>query len=169
MLAPVAEMYSFLQGLQSLSTGQVRSYRLQRREFVDTKALFSCAGLFWRILVDELFEFFAGFEIRNTLGGNADRLAGLRVPSTARATLAHPKAAKAAQLDLLALIQALDDAFENKFNQSLGIFLGQLSGVSHIIDQISFSHAVTSLRERPFVRSGQLILQEHSAAKIRAR
>src|SRR6266498_3025996 len=86
------------------------------------------------ILVNKLLQFLARFKIRNALGRNANRLTCLRITTLARATLTHAKAAKAAQFDLLALIQTLNNAFENDFDQSLGIFLGQFSGVSHVSD-----------------------------------
>src|SRR5690242_3267151 len=53
------------------------------------------------VVVDELFEFFAGLEIRHSLGGNAHRVAGLGIPTASRATLADAKTAETAQLDLL--------------------------------------------------------------------
>jgi hypothetical protein len=121
------------------------------------------AQLLRRMLVNEFLQFLASLEIGNAFGRNANRVACLRVTASAGATLTHAKAAKTPQLDLLALVQTLNYAFENYFDQSLSIFLGQLSGVGHVIDKIGFSHAVTSLTKRPLVpKPGELILQEHS-------
>src|SRR5438552_14893607 len=106
----------------------------------------------WRVqlrrsLVNEFLQFLAGLEIGDTFGRNTNGVACLRVTAAARATLAHAKAAETSQLNLLALVKTFDYAFENYFDQSLSIFLGQLGGVGHIIDKIGFSHAVTSLQK----------------------
>jgi hypothetical protein len=67
------------------------------------------------VVVDELFEFFAGFEIRNSLGRDAHGIARFGISTASRATLADAKTAETAQLDLLALIQRFNDAFKNDF------------------------------------------------------
>jgi hypothetical protein len=113
-----------------------------------------------RILVDEFLQLLARFKIGYAFGGNTYRIARLGITAPARATLAYAKAAEAAQLNLLALVQTLDYAFENYFDQSLSIFLGQLGGVGHVIDKIGFSHAVTSLTEGLRFKPGEPILQE---------
>jgi len=95
-------------------------------------------------LIDQFLEVLACFEIRNALGGNADRLAGLGITATPGAAAPHTETAKAAQFDLLALIQTLNNAIENDLDQPLSVFLSQLSGISYVIDKIGFSHAVTS-------------------------
>ena len=68
------------------------------------------------LVVDEFFQFFAGFEVWNSFGGDAHGIARLRISTAPRATLAHAKTAEAAQLNLLALIERLNDAFKNDFH-----------------------------------------------------
>src|SRR5437773_4505339 len=152
MLAPVAVIYACRQGLQSLSTRDL--------DAKDSGA--HTASYLRRSRVYEFFQFLAGFEIGYAFGRDTNRITCLRVTASARAALAHSEAAKAPQFDLLALVQALDYAFENYLDQSLSILLGQLSGVCHVIDKIGFSHGVTSLTKRAVrFKPGELILQEH--------
>lgn len=47
-----------------------------------------------RVLIDQLLELLAGFEIRNAFGGNVNRLASLRIAPATRAAAAHAKASK---------------------------------------------------------------------------
>src|ERR671919_573954 len=51
-------------------------------------------GLWMRTVVDEFLQFFAGFEIRNALGRNADRVPGLWITPSPGASLANSKAAE---------------------------------------------------------------------------
>src|ERR1051325_6080143 len=99
------------------------------------------------VVVDEFFQFFAGFEIRNSLGGDAHGIARLRISTAPRPTLSHAKTANAAHLNLLALIQGLNDAFKNDFDQTLSVFLGELSRSSYVFDEFRFSHALPRVFE----------------------
>jgi len=94
-------------------------------------------------LIDQFLKLFAGFEIRNSLGGNVNGLAGFRIATTARTAPANAKASESAQLDLFTFVQALDDAFEDNLNQSLGIFFCKFRSVCYIINEIGLSHAST--------------------------
>ena len=48
-------------------------------------------GLFFTILVDQLFEFFARFEIRHAFGRNVDGIARFRITSAPCIALSHTK------------------------------------------------------------------------------
>src|SRR5262245_30343255 len=63
--------------------------------------------------VDELLELLAGLEVRHLLRRHIHLVAGFRVAALPRLTLAQPETAEAAQLDLLAAVQRLDDAAED--------------------------------------------------------
>src|SRR6266576_4946450 len=101
MSAPLAAIYACLQGLQSLSTRNLDTRRICRRELHREQLL-------RRSLVNQFFQFLAGFEIGDTFGRNTHRVACLGVTTPAGATLAHAKAAETTQLNLLALVQTLD-------------------------------------------------------------
>jgi hypothetical protein len=110
-------------------------------------------------LIDQLLEVLTGFEVRYALGRNADRLASFGIAAAPRASATHSETAKAAEFNLLALIQTLDDAIENDFHQSLSVLLGQLSSICYVIDKIGFSHAVTSSKKLRL--KDELVLDEH--------
>src|SRR5260221_2113904 len=120
-------------------------------------------------LVNEFLQFLASLELGDAFGRNTNGVACFGVTAAARATLAHAKAAEAPQLNLLALVQTFDYAFENDFDQSLSIFLGQLGGVGHIIDKIGFSHAVTSLKKAVAFRPGEPICKNTRSKDKRKR
>src|SRR5471032_2172104 len=94
------------------------------------------------LLVNQFFQFLAGFKVGNAFRGDADRLAGFRIAAAASAAFADAKTPEAAQLDLFAMIQTFDYAFKDYFDQALRVLLGEFSSVGYVIDKISFSHAI---------------------------
>src|ERR1700690_3561819 len=63
--------------------------------------------------VDEILEFFAGLEEGDFLWRDFDFFAGFGIAAYATATLARAEAAEAADFDLVALLNGLDDAVED--------------------------------------------------------
>jgi hypothetical protein len=118
------------------------------------------------ILVDKLLQLFSRFEIGDAFGRDVDRFTSLGVSPPARAALTYAKAAEATQLDFLAVVQTVDDAFEYNLDESLGVFLRQLRGISYIVDEIGFSHAVTSLRKRHLLIANELTPNSNSSKGI---
>src|SRR5690242_7112057 len=93
------------------------------------------------IVVDELFQFLTGFEIRHALRWNTYRIAGLGISAASRAALADTETAKAAQFDLLALIKCFNNAFEYNFDQTLCVFFSKLSRPRYVFNEFCFRHA----------------------------
>src|SRR4030095_11594908 len=111
-------MYFARHGLHSLST-IITSRDLSEdgrlaRLVVDFRGR-RCVGL-GVVVVYQFFEFFAGLEIRHSFSGNADRISRLGIATAPCTTFTHAKTSKATQLDLLALIQSLNDAFEDNLD-----------------------------------------------------
>ena len=100
-----------------------------------------------RILVDQFLQLFSGFEVGHALGGNVDRLTGLRISAAPGTAFTNAKTTKAAQLNFLTVIETVDNTLKNDLNESFSIFLGQFGGIGYVVDQIRFSHASTSLRK----------------------
>src|SRR5579862_1713171 len=80
----------------------------------------------FRFAVDQFFELFAGLEVRHLLRRHVHLVARLRVPALAGFPLAQPKAAEAPQLDLLTAMQRINDALEDRLDDDLGVFLGEV-------------------------------------------
>src|ERR1051326_90898 len=80
------------EGRVSPRTPKLFPQDLVRKDSARASLLF--CRLLSRALVNEFLKFLSGFEIRNPLGGNVDRSAGLRISTSARASLANPEAAE---------------------------------------------------------------------------
>src|SRR5262245_23259058 len=79
-----------------------------------------------RLFVDEVFELFAGLEVRNLLWRHVHLIARLRVPALARLALPKTEAAEPAQLDLFPTMQRVDDALEHRFDDDFGVLLREI-------------------------------------------
>src|SRR5437867_1990538 len=79
-----------------------------------------------RLLVDQFLEFLAGLEVRHFLRRNIHLVAGLRVAPLARLALAESEAAEPPQLNLLAALQRIDDAGEDRVNDQFGVLLREV-------------------------------------------
>lgn len=79
---------------------------------------------FGRAIIDQLFQFLARFEIRDTLGRNIDWISGFGVPAATRVALPNPKGTKSAQFNLLSTVQGLDDVFKDLFDDNFRVFFG---------------------------------------------
>jgi hypothetical protein len=90
--------------------------------------------------VYHLPQLFAGFEKGDLLGGDMDGLASFGVPTIAGVTLPDSKAAKSTEFDLIFMGKRIGDAREERVDDHLRLFLGQLDLVGHTIDQVSFRH-----------------------------
>src|SRR5258708_13597585 len=75
-------------------------------------------------VIHEVLQLFAGLEERNFLGGHFHFRAGLRIAADSSAAFARAEAAESADLDLLALLQGANDAFENRFDHGLRLLPG---------------------------------------------
>ncbi len=74
----------------------------------------------------------AQFEISDSLRRNLDCLAGFWIASPARASLAVTETAKAAQLDLLAGIERLHDAVQDRLDHHFGVWSGQAACLGNV-------------------------------------
>src|SRR5256886_9816480 len=88
----------------------------------------------------QVFQFFAGFEEWNFLGGDFDTVARLWIAANTRLALPGAKAAKAADFDLVAHAKRAHDAFEDGLDDDFTILPRQLREAGDFIDQISFCH-----------------------------
>src|SRR5207248_1414321 len=72
--------------------------------------------------VYQVFQLFAGLEERNLLGRHLDARPGLGIASDTWLALPRAKAAKAADLDLVARSQRLHDAVKDGLNDDFPVF-----------------------------------------------
>src|SRR5688500_5489748 len=95
-----------------------------------------------RPLVDQVLQFLAGLEVRDLLRRDADLVAGLGVAALARLATAKPEAAEAAELDLLAAVQRIDDALEDRIDDDLGVLLREVRDFRDFLDEFRFGHSL---------------------------
>jgi hypothetical protein len=103
------------------------------------------------LLVDEFLEFLAGLEVRHLLRRDVHLVARLRVAPLARLAAAQPEAPEPAQLDLLAAVQRVDDALEDRVDDDLGVLLGEVRDARHFLDEFRLRHAA-GVHGAPFGR-----------------
>src|SRR5690348_8894878 len=72
-----------------------------------------------RAVVNEILQFLAWLEVRNTLCWYLDFFSGFRVPSHARVALADSKTAETADFELVAVLERFDHTFEQSVNNDL--------------------------------------------------
>src|SRR5262245_4812182 len=74
-----------------------------------------------RLAVDQLLQFLPGLEVGHLLRRNVDLVTRLGIPALARLATPQPEAAKSPPLDLLASMQRIDDALEDRVDDDLGM------------------------------------------------
>src|SRR5215469_5848161 len=84
--------------------------------------------------VDEVLEFLAGFEEGNLLGRHLDLFAGLGVPSHAPAALSGAETAEAADFDLVAFLESIDNTLKNSFHDGLRFLARKLRNTEDLLD-----------------------------------
>src|SRR5262245_23127771 len=90
--------------------------------------------------VDQLLEALADLEERNTLLGNADGRARLRVATAPGVPPANPEAPESTQLDLLDAGKRRGDAVEDRVHDELGFLLGQVRDLGDLVDEVGLRH-----------------------------
>src|SRR4051794_14236949 len=75
----------------------------------------------FRFAVDQLLELLARLEVRHLLRRNVHLVAGLGIAPLPRFTPPEPETAEPPQLDLLAAMQRVDDALEDRVDDDLGV------------------------------------------------
>src|ERR1051325_1047515 len=88
-------------------------------------------------VIHKIFQFLAGLEIRNLLRGHFNSFPGLWIAAHASPAFAGAEAAKAANLDLFALLQSADDAVEYGFDNRFGFLARKFGNVQNFFDQVS--------------------------------
>ncbi|HXE11743.1 MAG TPA: hypothetical protein VN633_06475 [Bryobacteraceae bacterium] len=71
--------------------------------------------------VDNIAQFFARFEIRDPFGGNFDPRSRFRIPPDPRLTLPRPETAEAPDLDFVAGVKTVHNAFKDCLDDYLRI------------------------------------------------
>src|SRR5205809_666709 len=72
-------------------------------------------------VVHEVFQLLAGLEEGNFLGGDFDLCSSFRIAPNSSTALAGAEAAESPDFDLLSLLQGLDNAIENSFDDGFGL------------------------------------------------
>src|SRR5580693_5569715 len=86
--------------------------------------------------VHKILEFFAGLEEGNFLWRYFDFFTRFGIAAHAAAALARAEAAEAADFDFVAILQGLDDAVEDRLDDSLGLFAGELRNAQNLFDEV---------------------------------
>src|SRR5208283_4036035 len=86
--------------------------------------------------IHEILQFLAGLEKGNFLWRDVYLGAGLGIAPHAAATVARTKAAKAANLDLVALLQGLNNVIENGLHDGLGVRAFELGNALDFRNQV---------------------------------
>src|SRR5579859_1959019 len=90
--------------------------------------------------VNEVLQFFAWLEKRNSLGRHFHLRAGLRIAADPASALPRTKATKTANLNLVVLLQRLDNAFKHCLDNRFRLFAWQLRYADNFLDQIRLRH-----------------------------
>jgi hypothetical protein len=88
----------------------------------------------------QVFQFLAGLEEWNFLGGDFHAVARLWISAHAGLALPSAKASKAPDLDFVAHSKRAHDAVEDGLDDDFTILARQLRQAGDFIDQISFCH-----------------------------
>src|SRR5579884_1054470 len=86
--------------------------------------------------VDEILELLAGLEERNFLRRHFHFGASLWIAAHPPAPLPRAEAPKSANLDLVALLQSVNDALEDGFDDGLRFLARKLGHAQHFLDQV---------------------------------
>src|SRR5881396_543309 len=97
--------------------------------------LFSGAGT-----VHAVAQLFAGLERRYPARGDLDRLAGLWIPTRTRGRFPDRESTEPAEVDPLALRQALGHSIDERVNGCFHLRSGQPTLLRHEVHQISLLH-----------------------------
>src|SRR5215211_2466954 len=84
-------------------------------------------------LVDQLLQLLARLEVRDLLRGHFNLLPRLRIAAGAGLAAAQAEAAEAAELDLLAGAEGVDDGVEDDVDDRLGLLLRQLDDAGDLV------------------------------------
>src|SRR5687768_573309 len=79
-----------------------------------------------RVAVDQLLQLLARLEVGDLLRRHVHLVPRLRVAALARLPAAQPEAAESAQLDLLAAMQRVDDALEDRVDDDFRMLLREV-------------------------------------------
>jgi len=90
--------------------------------------------------VDELFQFFADFEERQSLRGNRDGLARARIATRVRFVRAHREAAEATDFNPFAALERFRHRVEDAIDDELGARLRQVGSRCHRVDELALRH-----------------------------
>src|SRR5437879_5981255 len=86
--------------------------------------------------IHEVFQLFAGLEERNLFGGHFDLCSGFRIAANSSAALPGAEAAESPDFDLLPLLQRLDDAIENSFDDGLRLLARKLGDTQDLFNEV---------------------------------
>src|SRR5260221_4806379 len=99
--------------------------------------------------VDQLPELFAGLEVRDLLGRHHDSGPRLGVAPGPTVAPADPEAAEAAELDLVALLEGVDDGGEDGLDDDLRVLAGDVRGFPDLVHQLCLGHRLLLFRLLP--------------------
>src|ERR1017187_637254 len=102
--------------------------------------------------IHEILQFLAGLEEGNFLWRHFHLGPGLGIPPHPPAPLAGAKAAEAANFDLVARLQGLDDALENGLDDGLRLLPGELGYAQNLFNEVGFRQC-RLLGHRPLASS----------------
>ncbi len=94
--------------------------------------------------IDELFQLFADFEKRQTLGGHGYRLARARIPPRVGLVGSHGEAAVATDLNAFATLQRFGHRVEHAIDDHFCSGLGQLPSGGNGLDELTFGHLLVA-------------------------
>src|SRR5579883_1422217 len=97
-----------------------------------------CGGV-----VDDVFQFLAGLEIRNLLGRDFHASARLGISPDARLTLTSAETAESTDLDFVSRAQGTDDAVEDSLHDDLGLLPGHLHDAGDFFNQVGLRHRIS--------------------------
>lgn len=93
-------------------------------------------------VIYQIAQFLAGLEVRNSFRRHFDARTSLWIPSNARLPLARSEAAKPADLDLIAFVEAVDNTFEDRLYDDFRVLTSHLDHFRHFVDQLSLRHTL---------------------------
>src|ERR1041384_2080486 len=95
-----------------------------------------------RLAVEERLELLAHLEVRDLRGRDVHLLARLGIAALAGRPVAEAEAAEAADLDLLAALQSVDDAAQRRLDDDPGLDLRDVELLGDDVDQVRLGHGV---------------------------
>ena len=98
------------------------------------------------MVVDQITQFFARLEVRDSLRRHVDAISGLRISPETRTSPTHSEAPEAAELYLVVTLQGFHDLPEDRIDDVLCVLLAQDCDPDDFFDQIGLGHAWSSPR-----------------------